>query len=128
MFDTEERSREEERAFHARRGAARRREAELREAIARLDAATAEVVALVGEIEADESWGDHIGCLSPVHLLSWQCGVGRREARRWVSVAKKLSALPATRGAFESGKLALTQVKAIARASSPLGARGRLRG
>ncbi|MGH2792335.1 MAG: DUF222 domain-containing protein [Actinomycetota bacterium] len=119
MFDTRERDREEDRAFAARRDSARRREGELREAIARLNAATAEVVSLVGEIEADQSWGDHGGCLSMTHLLSWQCGVGRRDARRWVSVAKKLSELPATSAAFEEGRLSLTQVESIARVATP---------
>ncbi|MGH2789898.1 MAG: DUF222 domain-containing protein, partial [Actinomycetota bacterium] len=119
MFDTEARRRDEDRAFAARRDSARRREAELREAIARLNAATAEVVALVGEIEAEGSWGDHGGCLSMTHLLSWQCGVGRRDARRWVSAAQKLSQLPATSAAFSSGRLSLTQVEAIGRVATP---------
>ena len=118
MFDEAE-HRDEDRAFETRRESARGREAELREAIARLNAATAEVVALVGEIEAEGSWGDHGGCLSMSHLLSWQCGVGGRDARRWVSAAKKLSELPATAAAFSSGRLSLTQVEAIGRVATP---------
>ena len=52
------------------------------------------------------------------HLLSWQCGVGRRDASRWVSAARKLEELPATAAAFESGKLSLTQVEAIGRVAT----------
>ncbi|MGH2735548.1 MAG: DUF222 domain-containing protein [Actinomycetota bacterium] len=98
---------------------ARDREARLREAIAHLNAATAEVVELVGAIDRDESWGAHQGCLSVTHLLSWRCGVGPRDARRWVGAARKLSDLPATSEAFAEGRLSLTQVEAIGRVATP---------
>jgi hypothetical protein len=98
---------------------AREREAELRESIAHLNAATAKVVELVGAIAADESWSEHWGCLSPQHVLSWQCGIGRRDASRWVARARRLGDLPATRRAFSQGRLSLTQVEAIARVATP---------
>ncbi|MGH2735001.1 MAG: DUF222 domain-containing protein [Actinomycetota bacterium] len=99
--------------------AARVREAELRREVAHLNAQTARVIELVGQIDADESWGEHQGCLSVTHLLSWRCGVGGRDAGRWVASARKLREPPVTAEAFGAGRLSLTQVEAIGRVATP---------
>src|ERR687892_1904035 len=67
-----------------------------------LNVASAELVALVGEALATGGW-EGAGIRSPEHWVAWRCGVSGARARRIVTLARGLEALPACRALFEAG-------------------------
>src|SRR5919106_1316182 len=79
-----------------------------------LNVASAELVGLVSEALATSAW-EGAGIRSPEHWVAWRCGVSGARARRIVSLARGLEALPACRRLFEAGSLSEDQVAVIVR-------------
>ena len=97
-----------------REAEAARLEAEMAEVCGVLNAATARLVGLVGEVLATEAWQGW-GIRSPEHWVVWKCGVSARRARTLVAMARRMAELPETRDAFAAGELAEDQVAVIVR-------------
>src|SRR5918996_3882342 len=70
-----------------------------------LNVASAELVGLVSEALATGAW-EGAGIRSPEHWVAWRCGVTGPRARRLVTLARGLDALPACRAVFEAGVVA----------------------
>lgn len=85
---------------------------------AHLDAAKAQLIALIGEFDAAGGWADE-GCRSCAHWLSWKCGVSPMAAREQVRVARALPGLPLMRAAFEAGRVSYSKVRAMTRVATP---------
>ena len=49
--------------------------------------------------------------------LAWRCAIGQRAAREHVRVARRLDDMPLVRGAFASGELSYSKVRALTRAA-----------
>lgn len=79
-----------------------------------IDVATAQLIELVGEVDAREAWGGP-GVTSCAHWLSWSCGLGLVAARAYVRVARALRTLPRVRREFAAGQLSYAKVRAITR-------------
>src|ERR671919_1562018 len=79
-----------------------------------LNVASAELVGLVSEALATGAW-EGAGIRSPEHWVAWRCGVTGPRARRIVTLARGLEALPACRALFEAGSLSEDQVAVIVR-------------
>ena len=79
----------------------------------RINAATCEWLGLVAEADERGAWQGHASCVA---WLGWLCGIGRATAADHVRVARALRDLPAIRGAFASGALSFSQVRALTRA------------
>jgi hypothetical protein len=79
-----------------------------------LNLAAAELVGLVGEALRTGAW-QGAGIRSPEHWVAWHCGVSGARARRLVTSARGLEALPVCRGVFEAGSLSEDQVAVIVR-------------
>jgi hypothetical protein len=89
-------------------------EGELAEVCGALNAATARLVALVGqalETGACEGTGIH----SPEQWVAWKCGLSRGRARRLVAMARRLPELAHTASAFNGGELSEDQVAVVCR-------------
>ncbi|HSH60937.1 MAG TPA: DUF222 domain-containing protein, partial [Acidimicrobiales bacterium] len=89
-------------------------EGELAEVCGALNAATARLVALVGqalETGACEGTGIH----SPEQWVAWKCGVSGGRARRLVAMARRLPELAHTASAFNGGELSEDQVAVVCR-------------
>jgi hypothetical protein len=89
----------------------------------RLAAGEAEQLELIGEFDARQAWAGP-GLLSCAHWLSWLtwltwltwlAGMSPNAARERVRVARSLPALPLIAGAFGSGRLSFSQVRALTR-------------
>ncbi len=91
-----------------------RLEAEIAEVCGMINAATARLVRLLGEVLATGSW-EGAGIRSPEQWVAWKCGVGPARARSLVAMARRLPELPETRTSFEAGELTEDQVAVIAR-------------
>src|SRR5919106_2813838 len=79
-----------------------------------LNLASAELVGLVVEALESGAW-EGAGIRSPEHWVAWRCGVSGARARRLVTLARGLEALPACRALFEAGSLSEDQVAVIVR-------------
>ena len=97
-----------------REAEAARLEGEIAEVCGVINAATARLVRLIGQVLETGSW-DGVGIRSPEQWVAWKCGVGSGRARSLVTMARRLSDLPQTRAAFEAGELAEDQVAVVAR-------------
>jgi len=91
-----------------------RLDAEIAEVCGVINAATARLVRLIGQVLETESWAGW-AIRSPEHWVAWKCGVGRARARSLVAMARRLPELPETRASFEAGELAENQVAVVAR-------------
>lgn len=86
----------------------------------RLAAGEAEQLELIGEFDARQAWAGP-GLLSCAHWLTWltwltwMAGMSPNAARERVRVARSLPALPLIAGAFGSGRLSFSQVRALTR-------------
>lgn len=87
-------------------------EARLAEVMGVLNAATAEIVALVAEALAADAW-QVAGMRSPAHWVAWQCGISPARAATFVAMARSLVELPATRAAFGAGELTEDQTRVV---------------
>jgi len=91
---------------------------EIAELSAHLNAAKSRLIALIGEFDASEGWGDE-GCLTCAHWLNWKCGVSPQAAREQVRVARALKELPLIREAFGAGRISYSKVRAMTRVATP---------
>ena len=82
-----------------------------------LAAASARLIALIGEYDAAEGWRDW-GTRSMAHWLSWKTGVSLGTAREQVRVARALRELPLTSAAFAAGRLSYCKVRALTRVAT----------
>ena len=80
----------------------------------RLAAGKAEQLELIGEFDARQAWAGP-GLLSCAHWLTWRTGMSPNAARERVRIARSLPALPLIAGAFGSGRLSFSQVRALTR-------------
>ena len=92
-------------------------ESEITELAGHINAATCRWLCLVAELDRREGWATW-GAKSCAHWLSWRCSVTPNAAREQVRVARRLSELPAVRGAFASGELSFSKVRALTRVAT----------
>ena len=85
---------------------------------AHINAAKAELIALVAEFDACLGWAEE-GCQSCAHWLNWKCGVSSVAAREQVRVARALGDLPAIADAFARGVISYSKVCAMTRVATP---------
>ena len=90
-----------------------RREDELAELSAHLNAASARWVELLWEFQ-ETGWSD-----DPSGFLAYRVGITRREARELLRVGEALQELPVIRAAFARGEVTLTKVRALTRVATP---------
>src|SRR3954447_25241235 len=95
-----------------------RLEAEIVELASQLTAASARLVALIGELDAAEGWRD-FGMRSTAHWLSWKCGMSLTTGREHVRVARALRGLPAVAAGSAAGRLSFSKVRALTRLATP---------
>ena len=76
--------------------------------------ATAQLLALIAELDRREAWGEW-GVKSCAHWLNWRCGIGLGAAREKVRVARALSSLPLISESFASGTVSYSKVRAMTR-------------
>jgi len=79
-----------------------------------LSAASARLIALIGDYDAAEGWRDW-GVRSMAHWLAWKTGVSLGTAREQVRVARALRGLSLTAAAFAAGRLSYCKVRALTR-------------
>lgn len=82
--------------------------------VGRLNAAHAELVTLVAEVLADESWAIG-GIRSPEHWLTCYAGVSHAVAADVVRIARRTVSLPALTRGLDDGDLSIGQASVIAR-------------
>ncbi|MDX1482192.1 MAG: DUF222 domain-containing protein, partial [Woeseiaceae bacterium] len=80
----------------------------------RIYAAQAKLFGLIAEFDAAD-YATTLGFPSTAHWLNYQCGIGMNAAREKVRVANALVELPKLRGAFASGRLSYSKVRALTR-------------
>src|SRR3954452_22234617 len=80
----------------------------------RLAAATAAWLLLVAAVDRRQGWAG-VGIRSCAHWLAWQCGLSPGAAREHVRVARALTGLPVTAGAFADGRLSYSKVRELTR-------------
>jgi 5-methylcytosine-specific restriction endonuclease McrA len=90
---------------------------EIAELSAHLDAATAQLLALIREFDARGGW--NTGFRSCAAWLSWRVGLDLGTARERVRVARALGALPALAAALGRGELSYAKVRALTRVATP---------
>ncbi len=69
-----------------------------------INTATAELVSVIADVLADETWAVS-GIRSPEHWVTWQCGVSRARAAQLVAMARRLGELPECSALFTEGQL-----------------------
>jgi Domain of unknown function (DUF222)/HNH endonuclease len=84
------------------------------ETVGLLNVVTADLLALIGEALRTGGW-EGFGIRSPEHWVVWRCGMSPGRARRLVTLARGLEALPATNGLFRAGTLGEDQTAVIVR-------------
>ncbi|HET9489683.1 MAG TPA: DUF222 domain-containing protein, partial [Methylomirabilota bacterium] len=90
---------------------------EIAELAAHLDAATARLLDLIREFDAQGGWGN--GFKSCAHWLTWRVGLAPGAAREHVRVARALGALPLLAQALARGELSYSKVRALTRVATP---------
>jgi 5-methylcytosine-specific restriction endonuclease McrA len=90
---------------------------EIAELSAHLDAATARLLALIGEFDARGGW--NTGFRSCAAWLSWRVGLDLGAARERVRVACALGSLPRLAEALGRGELSYAKVRALTRVATP---------
>jgi hypothetical protein len=89
-------------------------EAEIVSLSSQLTAATARLIALIGEFDAAGGWREW-GMRSTAHWLSWKTGIGIGAGREQVRVARALRGLPLIGAGFAAGRLSYAKVRALTR-------------
>lgn len=92
---------------------------EIAELSAHLNAASARLLALVREFDERRGWGNGSGFKSCAHWLTWRVGLAPVAAREHVRAARALGSLPAIAGAFASGEISYSKVRALTRIATP---------
>ena len=90
---------------------------EIAELSAHLDAATAQLLALIREFDARGGW--NTGFRSCAAWLSWRVGLDMGAARERVRVAHALGTLPLLAQALARGELSYAKVRALTRVATP---------
>jgi hypothetical protein len=90
---------------------------EIAELSAHLDAATARLLALIREFDAQAGW--NTGFRSCAAWLSWRVGLDAGAARERVRVARALGTLPLLAEALARGELSYAKVRALTRVATP---------
>jgi hypothetical protein len=93
-------------------------EAKITELWGHLNAATYRFLALVAEFDREQAYERH-GLVNTAQWLNWQCGIGAVAAREKVRVARALEQLPEISGAFASGEISYSKVRAMTRVATP---------
>ena len=89
---------------------------------AAIQAATHQLIVLVGEMDRRDGWADPLdpnGFRSCAHWLSFRTGLSLPVARQYVRIARKLPDLPLVSEAFSKGELSYSKVRAITRIAEP---------
>ena len=94
---------------------ARRLEERMADAVARLNEAHGEIVAIAAEAASSGAWAGP-GLRSLPHWLTWQAGVSTGTARQVVAVVAARETHPALTAVFARGELTLDQVAMAVRA------------
>ncbi|HJV09735.1 MAG TPA: DUF222 domain-containing protein [Acidimicrobiales bacterium] len=89
-------------------------EREIAEVCGVMNAATARLVRLIGEVLETESWQGW-GVRSASQWVAWKCGVSPARARSLVLIARRVNELPETAAAFDGGELCEDQVAVVCR-------------
>src|SRR5215510_11579163 len=84
---------------------------------AHLEAATARLLALIGQFDAEGGWNN--GFRSCAHWLCWRVGLDLGAAREKVRVARALAHLPRLAHALARGELSYAKVRALTRVATP---------
>jgi hypothetical protein len=90
---------------------------EIAELSAHLDAATARLLDLIREFDAQGGWSN--GFRSCAAWLSWRVGLDLGAARERVRVARALGTLPLLARALACGELSYAKVRALTRVATP---------
>ncbi len=90
---------------------------EIAELSAHLEAATARLLALIREFDAQGGWAN--GFRSCAEWLSWRVGLDLGAAREKVRVARALGALPRIAEALARGEISYSKVRAVTRVATP---------
>jgi len=90
---------------------------------ATIQAATFQLLGLIGELDRRGGWGTDAlapsGFRSAAHWLSWRVGLDLGAARQYVRVARALPDLPLISEAFSRGEVSYSKVRAITRIADP---------
>jgi hypothetical protein len=86
---------------------------------ARINAATAELVALSAELDTSGRWAAH-GVRSCAQWLSINIGVDVFTGAEMVRAGHALEELPALRAAFEAGRISFDKIRALTRVATPV--------
>jgi len=84
---------------------------------AHLEAATARLLALIRQFDAEGGWNN--GFRSCAHWLCWRVGLDLGAAREKVRVARALAHLPRLADALARGELSYAKVRALTRVATP---------
>ncbi|PYM17961.1 MAG: hypothetical protein DMD81_07185 [Candidatus Rokuibacteriota bacterium] len=90
---------------------------EIAELSAHLDAATAQLLALIREFDTRGGW--NTGFRSCAAWLSWRVGLDPGAARQRVRVARALGRLPLLAQALARGEISYAKVRAVVRVATP---------
>ena len=90
---------------------------EIAELSAHLDAASARLLDLIREFDAQGGWGN--GFRSCAAWLTWRIGLDPGAARERVRVARALGTLPRLAEALARGELSYSKVRALTRVATP---------
>jgi hypothetical protein len=94
-----------------------RLEHEITKLAAHINAASYQLLELVGLYDEQKGWVQH-GLASCAHWLQWQCGTNLAAAREKVRVARALPDLPKIAGAFREGRISYSKVRAMTRVAT----------
>ena len=83
---------------------------------ARIQAATYELLVLIGQFDERGGWD---GCVSCAQWLSWRAGLAPGAAREHVRVARALGQLPKLSDAMRRGEISYSKVRAVTRVATP---------
>ena len=85
--------------------------------VVHLDAATARLLDLIRQFDAEGGWNN--GFRSCAHWLCWRVGLDLGAAREKVRVARALGSLPRLAEALARGELSYAKVRALTRVATP---------
>src|SRR5439155_2298215 len=91
---------------------------EIRAGAAALHAATAQLVGLIGELDAVDGWQGY-GIRSLPHWLSIEAGFDLATGARLAGLAESLKSLPVTAAAFAEGRLSADKARLVSRVATP---------
>ncbi|MDT8320815.1 MAG: DUF222 domain-containing protein, partial [Xanthomonadales bacterium] len=96
----------------------RRLEHDITELAAHINAASYQLLELVGIYDEQKGWTQH-GLASCAHWLQWQCGTNLGAAREKVRVSRALPDLLKISAAFREGRVSYSKVRAMTRVATP---------